>query len=309
MFQEGAIYREYQILVYLLILRFYFQDSLVYYILIFSNFLRENRKIDPDNALQIVVTIMTYMPEPEDFAFIRRARRHYPADNINTTCDVVGKSLIAGCHFLLWWIVVITSFSTLGIKLLVDTIYNKILIGCAIALQYSETMSETSGRRRVIPDRRAADDYLVRYYLLLRDRAQFPFNVFIHKFIKGDDDKDLHDHPWGFAHIILSGGYWEYVLEDPTDDNNTNIRKVWRGPGYWNVAGSDHKHRIELLPGTQPWTIFIPFKQSNDWGFWRILEENEELPNYASEQKGMWYKIPHEKYLELAAIVADKKDD
>ena len=249
------------------------------------------------------------MPDVEDFTFLRRARRRYLAEDQNDICSFLWKAIVAACHFLLWWIVVITSFSMLGIKQLFEALYQRILAGCALALQATETASDTSGRRRVIPDRDGAGEYLVRYYLLLRDRVGFPFNVFIHKFIKGDSDKDLHDHPWGFAHIILSGGYWEYVLEDPDDDENTNVRKVWRGPGYWRVAGPEHRHRIELRPGTQPWTIFIPFKHSNDWGFWRALDDmSDEPPEYATERKGLWYKIPHEKYLELAAN-NQKKDD
>ncbi len=259
--------------------------------------------------LLTIVTTMTYIPDAEDFGFLRRAaRRRNQAGETESACDAIWATIVSGCHFLLWWAVVITSFSTLGIKLIFDMLYERILTGCAIALQCTETVSETSSRRRVIPDRAGAGDYLIRYYLLLRDRARFPFNVFIHKFVKGDDDKDVHDHPWGFAHIILSGGYWEYVLEDPEDENNTNVRKVWRGAGYWNIAGPDHRHRIELRPGTKPWTIFIPFKQSNEWGFWRTLGENEEPPEYASEQKGMWYKIPYAKYLELAAANENKED-
>ena len=40
------------------------------------------------------------------------------------------------------------------------------------------------GRRRIIMDREDNEPYLERYYLFLRDRKEnFPFNIFIHKFL------------------------------------------------------------------------------------------------------------------------------
>jgi hypothetical protein len=55
-------------------------------------------------------------------------------------------------------------------------------------------------------DRQNDEPYLERYYLFLKDRKRFPFNVFLHKFLKSDPD-DVHDHPWPYATIILKGGY------------------------------------------------------------------------------------------------------
>ena len=75
------------------------------------------------------------------------------------------------------------------------------------------------GRYRVIYDRYDNEPYLERFYIFLKDRKTFPFNIFIHRFLKSDPD-DLHDHPWAFRTIILFGGYWEF-----TEDG-----KFWRGP-------------------------------------------------------------------------------
>ena len=65
---------------------------------------------------------------------------------------------------------------------------------------------EYFGRRRVIYDRLDNEPYLERYYLFLKNRENFPFNVFLHKFLKSDPD-DLHDHPWAFRTLILAGCY------------------------------------------------------------------------------------------------------
>jgi hypothetical protein len=69
---------------------------------------------------------------------------------------------------------------------------------------------ERHGRKNVIMDRVNGEPYLERYYVFLKDRKSFPFNVFLHKFLKSDPD-DVHDHPWGYATLILKGGYWEWI--------------------------------------------------------------------------------------------------
>ena len=58
------------------------------------------------------------------------------------------------------------------------------------------------GRKRIVMDRLNNEPYLERYYIFLKDRKWFPFNVFLHKFLKSDPD-DLHDHHWPYATLIL----------------------------------------------------------------------------------------------------------
>ena len=115
---------------------------------------------------------------------------------------------------------------------------------------------ERLGRKRVILDRESQEPYLTRYYLFLKDRKWFPFNIFLHNFHKSDPD-DLHDHPWPFITIILKGGYWEHTPKG----------KFWRGAGTINWAGSKSLHRVELEPGLDTWTLFIPGPTVREWGF------------------------------------------
>ena len=112
------------------------------------------------------------------------------------------------------------------------------------------------GRKRIILDRLSNEPYLTRYYLFLKERKWFPFNVFLHNFHKGDPD-DLHDHPWPYCTIILRGGYYEH----------TPNGRFWRGPGSVRFAGSRSLHRVELVPGTDVWTLFIPGPSVREWGF------------------------------------------
>jgi len=122
------------------------------------------------------------------------------------------------------------------------------------------------GRYRIIDDRQTGEPYLERYYLFLSDRKKFPFNIFLHKFLKSDPD-ELHDHPWNYTTIIVKGGYWEWspVLSD--EGEVTGSYKRWRGPGSIIRSKAKNMHRVELEPGVKPWTVFIPGKKQKDWGF------------------------------------------
>ena len=122
------------------------------------------------------------------------------------------------------------------------------------------------GRKRIVMDRIDNEPYLERYYLFLKDRKKFPFNVFLHKFLKGDPD-DVHDHPWPYCTFILKGGYYEWIPQFNADGTkNREIRK-WRGPGHFRFCSSNSYHRIELKEGVTAWTLFMPGPQKRDWGF------------------------------------------
>tara|TARA_X000000368_G_scaffold410160_1_gene393204 strand:- start:1448 stop:2188 length:741 start_codon:yes stop_codon:yes gene_type:complete len=144
---------------------------------------------------------------------------------------------------------------------------------------------ESLGRKMVIMDREGNDPYLIRYYMLHIDRDDnggFPFNIFIHKFVKGDD-ADKHDHPWDYFTLILNGGYYE-EYEKIVDGRKLTLYD-YRYPGFFQFVKSTHTHRVVLPtktimvmgqgtshPVTKTeccWTLFIPFKKNREWGFWR----------------------------------------
>ncbi len=139
---------------------------------------------------------------------------------------------------------------------------------------------ERMGRKRIVMDRVNDEPYLERYYLFLKDRKKFPFNVFLHKFLKGDPD-DVHDHPWPYATLILKGGYWEWTPQFNSLGEKISEIRHWRGPGHFRISSANSFHRIELEPGVTAWTMFMPGPQKREWGF---LVKNK------------W--IQHEKYLQ-----------
>jgi hypothetical protein len=125
---------------------------------------------------------------------------------------------------------------------------------------------DSIGRKRIILDRLCNEPYLERYYLFLKDRENFPFNVFLHKFLKGDPD-DVHDHPWGYCTFILKGGYWEWIPMLNSKGEKYGERAHWCGPGHFRIRKPTSYHRIELEPGVTAWTLFMPLRKVREWGF------------------------------------------
>lgn len=125
---------------------------------------------------------------------------------------------------------------------------------------------ERHDRKRIIMDRVDDEPYLERYYIFLKDRSWFPFNVFLHKFLKSDPD-DVHDHPWPYATLILKGGYYEWLPHFDSLNQKMGEIAVWRGPGSFRICGAESYHRIEIDPTVETWTLFMPGPKRREWGF------------------------------------------
>ena len=141
------------------------------------------------------------------------------------------------------------------------------------------------GRQRIILDRVSKEPYLERYYIFLKDRKYFPFNIFLHKFLKSDPDAQ-HDHPWNYITFVIKGGYWEWVPTFSKQGDITGEKKIWRGAGHFRRCDAASYHRIEVEPGVECWTIFIPGIQRQSWGF--------------LQHDGTWnnqHWIPNEEYI------------
>ena len=134
---------------------------------------------------------------------------------------------------------------------------------------------EHIGRKVIIMDRQNNEPYLERYYLFLKDRKRFPFNIFLHKFIKSDPD-EVHDHPWPYATLIVKGGYWEYTPIFNNHNQKIGERVQWYGAGSFRTASATSYHRIVLDPNIECWTVFMPGPQTREWGF---LVNNRWVPH------------------------------
>jgi mannose-6-phosphate isomerase-like protein (cupin superfamily) len=70
------------------------------------------------------------------------------------------------------------------------------------------------------------------------------------------DPQHLHDHPWDFISVIISGSYIE-----TTEDN-----EVEYGPGSVLVRRAEQLHRLTLTNGPV-WTFVTTSAPRRTWGF------------------------------------------
>lgn len=99
--------------------------------------------------------------------------------------------------------------------------------------------------------------YLYRWFVVPRNKY---LNIYLHNFLRSDDDRALHDHPWINASIPLKG----YLLEI-LSDGSRNIRKP--GRIYFRSATEPHRLEIPSLLKEKPWTLFITGPYLRTWGF------------------------------------------
>jgi len=87
-------------------------------------------------------------------------------------------------------------------------------------------------------------------------------NAYLHHFLRSDDDRALHDHPWANFSVLLCGSYTEHTI----DAGGIHRREVL-SQGDWRVRWSGKfAHRIELHEGSC-WTLFVTGPKYRAWGF------------------------------------------
>lgn len=129
------------------------------------------------------------------------------------------------------------------------------------------------------------DPYLLRWYLFRTARV----SCFIHKFIRSDEDRALHDHPWAFLVVPVWQGYvehsdrrmdwnermsWIIASMDkngafsplPPEPLVATQRRVWP---FWSARWrpATYRHRVELIKDQPSWSVFFHFKREREWGF------------------------------------------
>jgi hypothetical protein len=122
--------------------------------------------------------------------------------------------------------------------------------------------------------------YLLRAYLLPErvGKTSMP-GMYLHYFVRGDDDPNPHNHPWLSAKsLILTGGYTEQRLNT---DGGYLVQKFL--PGSWNTIHSSTYHKVELLyPELGCWTAMttaprIKPSDGYDWGFFD-MDQRKHIP-------------------------------
>ena len=118
--------------------------------------------------------------------------------------------------------------------------------------------------------------YMRRWWVIPRNRW---FNIYMHEFLRSDDDRALHDHPWFNLSILLRGRYVEHTIAAGGVHHSREMKAgaiKFRAP--WSA------HRVEIKPGETCWTLFITGPVMRTWGFhcpngwrpWRLFVDDRD---------------------------------
>lgn len=126
--------------------------------------------------------------------------------------------------------------------------------------------------------------YLLRWYLIPRNRF---LNVYLHVFMRDDEDSAPHDHPWWSVSLLL-GQLVNSVDGGAAISRDTHMREVYRdrngvdrerkvGFGDLVFRGARFAHRM-IVPKPRTATLFITGPRIRSWGFlcpsgWRHWKE------------------------------------
>jgi hypothetical protein len=112
----------------------------------------------------------------------------------------------------------------------------------------------------IIGDR--ADPYMLRWWILPRNPV---FNVYLHKFLRDDEDRANHDHPWQSVSISLTESMIEHYVACPRGmEPFQATRFVF--PGDVVFRSAKFAHRM-VVPTRGAMTIFITGPRVRTWGF------------------------------------------
>lgn len=111
------------------------------------------------------------------------------------------------------------------------------------------------------------DPQTLRWHLLRWRGVQ----VALHRWLRSDGDRALHDHSADNISVLLTGRYTEHLSH------------AWQQPNVWPPSGykkprvrypfvpyfrkAETPHRIVLTHGPV-WTLWVRFPPRREWGFW-----------------------------------------
>jgi hypothetical protein len=118
------------------------------------------------------------------------------------------------------------------------------------------------------------DPYLLRWWVWKRNKW---LNLYLHRVLRSDDDRALHDHPWMNMSYIVEGAYSEVV--PARKDGLPTMKRVRRGQGTFKFRLPTALHRLELIDEVawdgRAWdavsvpctTLFLTGPRVRTWGF------------------------------------------
>lgn len=122
--------------------------------------------------------------------------------------------------------------------------------GATAALTFTAGVPDVDGLAGDLIRDRAGGVYMERWYLG-EDRS-----VRFHHILRSDPDRDLHDHPWDFTSLLLSGSYVEVSGAG---------ERLFVAPVVL-VRSAEFAHRLILEDGPV-WSYVVTGPVRRRWGF------------------------------------------
>lgn len=116
--------------------------------------------------------------------------------------------------------------------------------------------------------------YMERWWVVPRNPL---FNIYLHRFLRSDEDEALHDHPWINFSYLLDGEYVEHsILAGGVH------QKVKYKAGDWKFRRAKTAHRIEIE--SPCWSLFVTgpiirkwgFHCPNGWRHWKVFTDGKK---------------------------------
>lgn len=91
-------------------------------------------------------------------------------------------------------------------------------------------------------------------------------SIRLHNFLRSDDERDPHDHPWWFLTVMLKGAYTDFTT---FPDGTTGQDRLSAGSIRFRPA--KHRHMVKT---TGAWTLIITGRNARSWGFWERMPDS-----------------------------------
>lgn len=104
--------------------------------------------------------------------------------------------------------------------------------------------------------------YMKRFILLLPWGA----TIRLHGIMRSDDDRHLHDHPFDFVSLLLTGGYFETAPLDGLTSNADTLRAMRFWPRF-SVLRRRAEDLHALTLDRPVWTLVYAGPKRREWGF------------------------------------------
>ncbi|MFC5548162.1 hypothetical protein [Massilia aerilata] len=109
------------------------------------------------------------------------------------------------------------------------------------------------------------DVYMERYWLFnpypadSSGKGNLLPSIRLHKIMRPDQDRHLHDHPWNARTFILRGWYLE--------EREGEFWDIERSEGETAALKFGEFHAITRVPECGVWTLFVTWRYRGTWGF------------------------------------------